>query len=126
MEIKVSVGVGSRYSWPNGKPVSSEALPDGRTKHTLENGRIFTVSRPTYVLDYLSTWMGGEPDETYSVQIAIAGLSAMEGFYEVWNFDTGQARNYAFHKTARITHIGTGNVFTGEELEKLLRSQTEG
>jgi hypothetical protein len=80
-KITISIGLGSRYSWPNGKPVKSEQLPDGRTRHTLGDGRAMTVGAPNYSLDYLSTWVGVEEGKTYSVNIAIAGLSPVEGFF---------------------------------------------
>lgn len=124
MTIKISLSVGTRYApWPDGRPVRSDPLPDGRVRHTLEDGRAFTVSEPTYKLDYLSNWVGVEPGTTYSVNIAIAGLSATAGFFEVWNFDIGAVRNYAFRKTLRITDLRTGEIFTGEELEASLASQ---
>lgn len=122
-KITMSIGPGSRYSWPNGKPVSSEVLPDGRTRHALEDGRTITVGVPNYRLDYLSTWIGTEEGETYPVNIAIAGLSNVEGFFEVWNFDIGELRNYSFAKTVRVTHIQTGEIFTGAELEASLMAQ---
>jgi len=80
-----------------------------------------TVDKPNYRLDYLSTWIGSEAGETYSVDIAISGLSSTPGFYETWNFDIGEVRNYAFGKTVRITHLETGEIFTGEELQKALQ-----
>lgn len=127
MSIKISLSVGSRYpAWPNGKPVRSDPLPDGRIRHVLEDGRIFTVGEPTYRLDYLSTWIGAAPGETYSVNIAIAGLSYVDGFFEVWNFDIDEVRCYAFRKTVRITHLKTGEVFNGEELEASLVAQPLG
>jgi hypothetical protein len=121
-KITVSVGMSSRHSWPNGKPVALETLPDGRTRHTLEDGRAMTVGVPNYRLDYLSTWVGAEEGETYSVNITIAGLSNVEGFFEVWNFDIGEVRNYSFAKTVCVTHLQTGEVFTGAELEASLRA----
>lgn len=125
MKVTISVGlVGGRYSWPNGKPTESEVLPDGRTRHLLEDGRRFTVAvKPTYAMEYLSTWVGAEPGDTYTVHIAIAGMSAVEGFYEAWNYDISQVRNYAFAKTMQVTDLETGDVLSGPEFERALRSQ---
>lgn len=121
VSINLSVNEGGRWpSWPNGKPVSSETLSDGRVRHTLEDGRTLTVGEPTYRLDYESTWVGSQPGDTYSVQIAISGPSSVPGFYEVWNFDIGEVRNYAFRKTVRIVHLKTGETFTGEEVRRSL------
>ncbi|MDK3025447.1 hypothetical protein QO239_22880 [Cupriavidus taiwanensis] len=55
------------------------------------------------------------------MNIAIAGPSAVEGFYEVWNFDIGEARNYSFEKTVRLTHLITGETYTGEEVRAALK-----
>jgi hypothetical protein len=114
--MKISIRVTSRYEWPNGKPVASAILSDGKIRHVLEDGRAVTVSEPNYRLEYLSTWVGAEQDETYDVNIAIVGLSPVEGFYQTWNFDIGELRNYSFAKTKRIVHLTTGEVFTGVEL----------
>jgi hypothetical protein len=118
--IKISVGLHNRFSWPNGTPIKSEVLADGRTVHLLEDGRKITVSQPNYRLEYQSTWIGAEPDETYDVNIAFVGLSLVEGFYEAWNFDMGKLRSYSFTKTHRIVHLVSGEIFTGEELRGLL------
>jgi hypothetical protein len=121
--IKFSVGLRARHAWANGKPVKSEQLSDGKTRHLLEDGRTITVHEPTYRLEYLSTWLGADPDETYDINIAIIGLSLAQGFYEVWNFDIGEARNYSFSKTHRIVDLKTGQEFTGQELrDSLARS----
>jgi hypothetical protein len=118
--------MGLNTPWVSGKPVCSETLADGRSRHTLIDGRIMTVSAaPTYCLEYLSTWVGAEEGETYPVNIAIAGLSSVEDFFEVWNFDIGEVRNYWFEKTVRITHLETGETFTGEELAAALRAQVD-
>ena len=123
MEIKITARLAGRYDdFPNGKPVRSEVLDDGRTRHHLENGRTFTVSKPTYRLDYLSTWVGAAPGDTYEVNIALAGPSSIEGFYEAWNFDIGEARNYKLAKTVRLTHLETGQVFSREDLEAALKA----
>lgn len=114
-KITISVGI-SGSKWPNGKPVSTEILPNGEKRHLMEDGRVMTVGQPTYRLEYLSTWVGAEPGETYPVNIAISGLSEVTGFYITWNFDIDELRNYAFHKTVSITHLETGESFTGEEL----------
>lgn len=123
LKVTISVGLTQGRAWPNGKPVKSEAMTDGRTRHALEDGRVMTVGSANYCLDYLSTWVSAEEGETYDVRIAIAGLSSVEGFFEAWNFDIGEVRNYAFAKSVRITHLQTGEVFTGTELEASLRSQ---
>jgi hypothetical protein len=115
---------GSNGLWPNGKPTRSELLPDGRTVHTLEDGRQFLVPiRPIYLMDYLPAWADSAPDETHPVNIALAGLSSIdEGCYEVWNFDIGEVRNYLFARTVRVTRIDTGETYSGEEFERALRS----
>src|SRR5262249_39791028 len=91
---------------------------------TLADGRQLTAPiKPVYVMDYLSTWVDAAPNETNPVNIALAGLSSIgEGFYEVWNFDIGEVRNYLFAKTVRVTHIDSGEVYTCEEFERALRS----
>ena len=116
VKITLSAGLSMRRAWPSGKPVSSEALADGWVKHILEDGRSLTVRSPTYRLDYLSTWVGAEAGETYEVNIGLVGLSAVLGFYEVWNFDIGEARNYSFAKTIRLTSLVTGDTYSREEL----------
>lgn len=127
MEVKFSAGITSRHSWPNGKPTRSEVLEDGRTRHLLEDGRTFTVAKePQYVLHYLSTWVGAEPDDTYAVKISIAGLSEVAGFFEVWNYDIGQVRSYAFAKTVEVVHIQSGESFSGTDFEEALRSKLDG
>ena len=122
-DITIEVGLGSRYSWPNGKPIKSENLDSGKVRHVLEDGRAVTVDEPDYKLDYISTRFGSAVDDTYEVRIAICGVSAVDGFYDVWNFDINEFRSYAFRKTVRVTHLETGEVFTGAELEASLRSK---
>jgi hypothetical protein len=118
--IKISVGLTTNYTWPNGKPVRSEILSNGKSRHFLEDGRAITLSEPNYRLEYLSSWVGSEPDESYDVNIAIIGLSSIKGFYEAWNFDINEVRNYSFAKTKRIVHLTTGEIFTGAELQESL------
>ena len=120
MSIKISATIGSRHSWPNGKPVASVPLPDGRVQHTLEDGRQIKVSKATHVLDYESTFVGAEPGETYSINVALSGNTLHGSFYEVWNFDINELRHYAFSKTVRLRNIVTGDEFSGQELEHLL------
>ena len=117
--MQITLGIAGSM-WPNGTPINSELLPDGRTAHELEDGRKITVSKPNYRLEYLSTWIGAEADETYPVNIAVLGFSAVEGFYEVWNFDIGQLRSYSFAKTQKLVHLDSGETFTGAELKDLL------
>ena len=110
-----------QLSWPNGKPNESQKLPDGRIRHLMPDGRGLTVpAEAGYRLDYISTWVGSEPDETYEVNICIIGLSLEDGYVEVWNYDIDQARNYAFHKIVKITDIRSCEIFTGLELCKQL------
>lgn len=120
--ITITAELTSGRQWPNGKPIHTELLSDGRTKHTLEGGRKLIVSEPTYLMDYQSNWVGAKSGDTYSVKIAISGLSAAAGFFEAWNFDISEVRNYAFSKTVRIKHLTTGDVFTGEELQTALQN----
>ena len=120
MESSFSIKISSGHEWPNGKPVESVQLDDGKTRHLMEDGRLVTVSKPTYRLEYLSTWVGAEPDETYPVNIAIVGNSRTEGFFEAWNFDIGEMRNYSFKKIVRIVHLQTGEPFTGSEVKEYL------
>ncbi|WP_293403189.1 hypothetical protein [Polaromonas sp.] len=121
--VNISIGLSSGHQWPNGKPIHSEALPDGSTRHTLEDGRKLTVGKPTQQLEYISTWVGAAEGETYSVVIGIIGLSAVPGFYEVWNYDINAMRSYAFRKTVSITQLDTGESYTAEDLEKVLQSR---
>lgn len=113
---------GSRTQWPNGKPVASEPLPDGRVRYQLESGRLLTVGQPTYRVDYVSTWVGTEPGETYAIRLALIGLSNVDGFYEAWNFDIGEVRNYRFDKTVLVTHLETGETFNTVEFEDAVRA----
>lgn len=89
----------------------------------MEDGRLITVSKPTYRLEYLSTWVGTEPGETYPVNIAIVGNSLTEGFFEAWNFDIGEMRNYSFKKTVCIIHLETGGAFTGSEVKEFFEQR---
>lgn len=122
--IKIYAGI-ERSKWPNGTPIRSDRLPDGRTVHLLKDGRKITVSQPNFRLEYQSTWVGAESDETYDVSIAFVGLSLTEGFYEVWNFDTDKLRSYSFKKTHRVVHLISGEIFTGEELISVLRNSLD-
>lgn len=121
--ITVRIGISGDYEWPNGKPISSIELEDGRVKHTLEDGRAFIVSTPNYRLDYQSTWIGSVQGDTYSVNVAIVGLCEVAGFFTCWNFDIGELRCYAFHKTVRLVHLETGEVLSSLELEASLNEQ---
>ncbi len=87
----------------------------------MEDGRVLTVKEPHYCIDYMSTWVGARPDDTYTINIAIVGLSDVDGFYEAWNFDIGELRSYSFAKTVTATHIATGETFNSEEFQKGLR-----
>jgi hypothetical protein len=114
--VTVSASVsGSR--WSDGKPVESHTLADGRTEHTMADGRTYAVpDRAEYRLEYKSSWAGAAPGDTYEVNITIAGLSDQRGFFEVWNHDIGEVRNYAFHKTVRLTSLKSGKQFSGEDV----------
>ncbi len=101
---------------PPGKPVKSEWMNDGRRRHTLPDGRRFTVGRSRYRLDYLATWAGAQPGETFAVRISIAGLAADPLYFEAWNHDLNELGRYAFHKAACITDVASGESITGEEL----------
>jgi hypothetical protein len=121
-ERKITLSLTAVKMWPNGKPIRSDILNDGKTRHLLEDGRAIIVSEPNYRLEYRSSWVGAEADETYHVSIAIIGPSSIIGFYEVWNFDSNEVRNYSFAKTKRIVHLTTGQVFIGAVLQELLIS----
>lgn len=83
----------------------------------MSDGRIVTVpALPRYRIDYLSTWVDSEPDETYEINVTFSGLSSTRGYIEVWNFDIGQLRNYAFNKIMRVTDLNTDEWCTGQEL----------
>lgn len=114
--VNITVGLQNGSRWPDGKPVSSEALPDGRVRHLMADGRKMTVSKASYRLEYLSTWVGAKEDETYDVNIALAGLSHVPGYFEAWNFDINELRNYAFDKTVCIVDLTDGYRLTGEKL----------
>ena len=118
IKVTVSIGMGSRYDWPNGKPISSEPLADGRVLHLLEDGRTITVKDPMYRLDYQSSRFGAEPGDTYPVNIALIGLSSVAGFYEVWNFDKQEVRSYSFAKTVRLTDLESDEVYSVDELKE--------
>ena len=121
--VTITVGFGGRSGWPNGKPIKSERLPDGRYCHTLEDGRLMTVGAPSYRIDYLSTWVGSSPGETYEIKAAIGGLTDAPGWYWAWNFDIGELgelRHYRFDKTVRITALADGWAITGEALREQL------
>lgn len=117
-------GIGHRHSWPNGKPVRSEKLPDGQYRHTLDDGRKITVGPlPTYRIDYLSTFVGAAPGETYEINVSLGGLADEAGFYWAWNFDIGDAgelRHYRFDKTVKITDLSDGWSTDGETFRKQL------
>ncbi|WP_375577100.1 hypothetical protein [Paracidovorax oryzae] len=116
-----SVSINTQSRWPDGKPEKSEPLPDGRIRHHMPDGRKLTVpAEAGYRIDYLSTWVGSEEGETYPVNVTFAGLSAVAGFVEVWNYDIGQMRSYGFHKIVLITDIKTGETHTGADLCKQL------
>lgn len=119
--VTISINVGVRQRWPNGRPISSEKLSDGRVRHELEDGRVVTVSEATYRVEYLSTWVGAELGDTYSINLALIGLSSIEGYYETWNFDIGEFRSYKFAKTVRVTHLRTEQTFNTEEFEAGVR-----
>ncbi|MEJ6006166.1 hypothetical protein WG899_11450 [Paucibacter sp. AS339] len=53
--------------------------------------------------------------------MSIVGLSTVEGFYEVWNFDIDEMRSYKFEKTVRATHLASGETFDTKEWEFGLR-----
>jgi hypothetical protein len=90
--IKITVGLGS--GWPNGTPLKSESLPNGCTRHVMEDGRVITVGAPNYKLEYQSWFVGAGPKDTYEVNIALGGLSARKGFSRVPRVNT-------FHRARR-------------------------
>lgn len=122
--IRITGGIRSRWS-DDGVPVKSESLPDGRTRHTMKDGRTVTVSVANYRLDYQSTLVGAEPGDTYEVNVALTGCATVEGFFEAWNFDTNKLRNYRFDKTVSVTRLLDGSTFTGAELQWALTEHME-
>ena len=59
------------------------------------------------------------------MRVGISGLSSVEGFYEVWNYDINELRCYAFRKTVRVSHMETGEEFSGPDFEAALRAQIQ-
>lgn len=107
----------------DGDSVRSELLPDGRTRHWLADGRSCTVGTPGHKLDY-HTYLPAQDSEndTYCTIIGIAGLSEQPGCFDAWNFDYNGLRTYSFRKTARVTDLKTGEVFSGQELREALEA----
>lgn len=104
--------------WPNGDPVNSITLPDGRTRYELEDGTALIVPpTPTYRIEYLSTFAGVAEGETYDVPVTLTGRCHRPGSFEVWNYDLQKARNYMFSKLVRATDLVTGEEFSGPEFE---------
>ena len=119
--VSINIPDDERPAWPNGSPVKTHTLPDGRTRNHMQDGRILTVPAfPSHVIEYLSTWIDSEPGETYSINASFSGLSMETGFVEVWNYDIGEVRNYAFHKISSVTCIEDGKIHSGYELSKEL------
>jgi hypothetical protein len=126
VKIKITVSEGAERRFPDGKPIISEKLPSGAMRHTMSDGRVLTVHTPTYTLHYLSNWVGVPPGTTYQVPVAISGLSTVDGYFEAWNFDLNELRNYSFSKTVKIVHMKTGEEITGMELKKDLNDLIPG
>lgn len=113
--------------WPDGKPQATEALPDGRARHTMADGRVLTIpGAATHRLEYLSTWVGA--GATYAVSITLIGASHVDGFYEAWNYDIGEVRHYRFDKTVRLVDVRTGTEHSSDEIREAIsekRSQSQ-
>jgi hypothetical protein len=110
--IFLSVGVvGS--TWPN--VVKTEVLPEGRTRHTLDDGVVLTVEAdPTYILEYESRFVGAEPGETFEVRVSLTGRSNAEGTFEAWNFDRSTLRNSPLRKLHELRIFRTGHPSPGK------------
>jgi hypothetical protein len=118
--LKMKIELKATKRWGNSKPLASTKQPDGRTTHVLADGRKLTVGRPTHILYYQSSWVGSEACDTYEVPIALSGAHDSEGFYEAWNFDLQEVRNYAFKKTKKLVQIDNGTEISGDELMRAL------
>lgn len=66
---------------------------------------------PKYRMEYLSSWMGAEPGDTYAIAVNLVGLSQVVGYCEAWNFDQNNLRSYAFHKIVRLVDLHDGHTF---------------
>lgn len=104
-------------SWPDGRPMKSEALADGRTAHSMADGR--TLSVPAEAL-YRFEYEGRTDGDSYFIDVSIIGLSGEPGYVETWNHGMSKVRSYAFHKILGITNLKSGEVHTGEQLCKQL------
>lgn len=92
--------------------LSSETLPDGRIRHQLADRRTLTIPpAPTHRMEYLSTWVDSEPGETYDINIAPIGPCSATGYCEVWNYDSGKVRSYAYDKIVRLVSLVDGQVY---------------
>lgn len=120
MAIRFSVRLGSG-PWPNGTPIHSEGLADGRVRHTLEDGSIFTVpAEPTYTLHYQSKRFGAKPGDHYEIPISIAGWCPYaKGFVACWNYAKGARRSYSIDKILRIASPD-GTTFAADDLRAVL------
>lgn len=111
--VTITVGMGSGSRWPSGKPLKSELRPDGRTAHTMEDGRTITVpDKPLYRLEYEARLAG----DSFNVDVTLIGLSSEDGYVETWNHKMGQLRSYAFHKILNITNLEDGRTHTARQL----------
>lgn len=93
--------------------VSTEVLPDGSRRHTLQDGRRFEESGPDFRLVYQSYF----PGSTYSREISIFGLARdRPDLFEAWCYVADDFRTYAFRKTISIAEIRGQHEVSGAEL----------
>lgn len=117
IKFTFETSIGSSSRWPDGKPLKSEAQPDGRIAHEMPDGRTIRVPPdPLYRLEYEGRLTG----DSFFVDVSFIGLCKEPGYVETWNHKLGQVRSYAFHKILGLTNIETGEVHPAKQLCKQL------